>query len=129
MSLEELFCGIDDFCLEYSQKQTGDLKQLGQIGAKPGPKAGLCQSEIMTIIIHFHQSDYRTFKGYYTKHVLKYLRREFPELVSYNRFVELMPTVTVMLCLYPKSVMGVNQKVVEVGERSPKSIKMVDVTV
>jgi len=26
-------------------------------------------------------------------------------------------------------VMGVNQKVVEVGERSPKSIKMVDVTV
>jgi len=40
----------------------------------------------MTIIIAFHQSGYRTFKHYYLQQVSRYLRAEFPDLVSYNRF-------------------------------------------
>ena len=36
----------------------------------------------MTILIHFHQSQYRTFKAYYTVHVQVHLHREFPHLVS-----------------------------------------------
>jgi len=43
----------------------------------------------MTIIVAFHQSHYRTFKHYYLTLVTNY-RNYFPELVSYNRFVELM---------------------------------------
>ncbi len=43
----------------------------------------------MTIIVHFPQSNYRYFKYYYQQHVQKYLKDYFPELVSYNRFVEL----------------------------------------
>jgi len=43
-------------------------------------------SEIMTILIHFHQSHYRHFKAYYTEYVLERLRGEFPGLVSYQRF-------------------------------------------
>jgi len=54
----------------------------------------------MTIIIHFHQSHYRDFKAYYTQHVLVHLRSEFPGLVSYTRFVELMPTALLPLCVY-----------------------------
>ncbi len=57
-------------------------------------------SEIMTIVIHFHQSYYRNFKAYYTHHVSKYLRSEFPDLVSYNRFIELMPRVQLPLLAY-----------------------------
>ena len=34
----------------------------------------------MTILIHFHQSHYRTFKACYTEHVLVRLRPEFPQL-------------------------------------------------
>lgn len=97
MSLLELFCNVDDFCLLFtnlSQQQC-----LGRV-KKPGPKPKLTASEIMTIIIFFHISHYRNFKHYYTDYVLKHLRSEFPELVSYNRFVELMPTTFIPLCLY-----------------------------
>jgi transposase len=54
----------------------------------------------MTIIIHFHQSHYRDFKAYYTQYVMIHLRSEFPGLVSYTRFVELMPTALLPLCVY-----------------------------
>jgi hypothetical protein len=48
----------------------------------------------MTILIHFHQSNYRNF---YLEHVMTHLRNEFPGLVSYNRFVELISSVIVPL--------------------------------
>lgn len=60
----------------------------------------------MTILIHFHQSHYRTFKAYYTEHVLLRLRPEFSELVSYNRFVELMPTVFGPIAAYLQQCRG-----------------------
>jgi hypothetical protein len=58
------------------------------------PRVSLCISEIMTILIHFHQSNYRNF---YLEHVMTHLRNEFPGLVSYNRFIELIPSVIVPL--------------------------------
>ena len=60
----------------------------------------LCASEIMTILIHFHQSHYRDFKAYYCEHVQKHLHSEFPGLVSYSRFVEYIPSVLMPLCAY-----------------------------
>ena len=54
----------------------------------------------MTILIHFHQSHYRDFKAFYTQHVCEHMRSEFPTLVSYTRFVELMPSVLPAMCLY-----------------------------
>ncbi len=60
----------------------------------------LSLSEILTIIIHFHQSNYRTFKHYYLEYVCQHLQDEFPKLVSYNRFVELMPRALIPLCCY-----------------------------
>jgi hypothetical protein len=66
----------------------------------------LCLSEVMTIIVLFHQSNYRNFKSFYTEHVFKYLVWAFPRLVSYNRFVELMPSALVPLCGYLQSRKG-----------------------
>jgi transposase len=66
----------------------------------------LILSEIMTIIVWFQQSSYRTFKDYYLKEVCQHLRSEFPNLVSYNRFVELMPTALVPLCYYLQTRKG-----------------------
>jgi Transposase DDE domain len=43
---------------------------------------------------------YRTFKGFYTQHVHAHLRAEFPQLVSYTRFVALMPRYLVPLAVY-----------------------------
>jgi hypothetical protein len=80
---------------------------LGPSRGKPGPKPTLSLSEVMTIIIHFHQSEYRHFKAYYTKHVMVHLQSEFPKLVSYNRFVELMPGALLPLCVYLHTRFGV----------------------
>jgi hypothetical protein len=92
-----------------NQEQGSELARLGQEREKPGPKASLDLSEIMTIIIHFHQSNYRTFKSYYCQYVCNHLRSEFPGLVSYNHFVALMPQTAVMLCLYLNSRLGVSR--------------------
>ena len=63
----------------------------------------MCMSEIMTIIIYFHLSNIRTFKQYYLGYVSMHLKEAFPELVSYNRFVELMKTVLVPLTIFLKT--------------------------
>jgi hypothetical protein len=96
MSILELFCDVDDFCQEFAQPQV--WPQLGR--GKRGPQPSLSLSEVMTIMVHFHQSHYRTFKAYYLDHVLQHLRAEFPGLVSYTRFVELMPLAVLPLCVY-----------------------------
>ena len=98
MSLLALFCDVDDFCIAFEQYL--ERQRIGPVKGKRGPKPELSLSEIMTIIIHFHQSNYRHFKAYYTKHVVVHLRSEFPNLVSYNRFVELMPDALLPLCAY-----------------------------
>ena len=98
MELLELFCDVDDFCQAFVPHWHQQLLQNQVIKRVREP--GLSLSERMTIMIHFHQSHYRDFKAYYTQHVLKHLRSEFPGLVSYNRFVELMPAMLVPLCVY-----------------------------
>lgn len=104
MSLLELFCYVDDFC-QMVEPQV-EAQRL-QDGLQHRRRAGeLCSSEIMTILIHFHQSQYRTFKAYYTHQVLQHLRSEFPHLVGYARFVQLMPHVLSLLCAYLFSLFG-----------------------
>lgn len=103
-SLLELFVSVDDFCQVFLPFWE---RKLMQDGSKKRRRAGeLSISEIMTILIHFHQSHYRDFKTYYTDHVCKHLRNEFPKLVSYARFVILMPSVLGPLSAYLKSRYG-----------------------
>ena len=103
MSLLNLFVAVDDFCQLLTVQQPQPV--LGRVG-RSGRKPSLATSEVMTIIIYFHMSRYRDFKTYYTQYVMKHLRREFPNLVSYTRFVELMPTALRPLCLYLKTRFG-----------------------
>lgn len=98
MSLLEMFCNVDDFCQRFEPKW--EEYQLTNGLRKRRRRPQLCMSEIMTILIHFHQSQYRTFKDYYTKYVKVHLATEFPHLVSYGRFIELIPGMLVPLCIY-----------------------------
>ena len=95
MSLLELFCDVDDFWQAFCP--TWQQQRLASNTIKRVRQTQLCASEIMTIIIHIHQSGYRDFKRYYTRHVLSHLRSEFPNLVSYQRFVALMPRMGIPL--------------------------------
>jgi hypothetical protein len=104
MSVLELFCAVDDFCLNFEAKWHN---QCLSDGTKRRLRTReLALSEIMTILILFHQSHYRTFKAFYTEHVSVHLRSEFPGLVSYNRFVEFFPSALVPLLVYLHSCLG-----------------------
>jgi Transposase DDE domain len=93
-----MFCDIDDFCNWYEPLYTQRLLQDSQ--RQRIRQGQLCLSELMTIIVYFHASHYRDFKHYYTDYVAVHLRPYFPHLVSYSRFVELMPRTLVPLCGY-----------------------------
>lgn len=75
MSNEEtliaLFCLIDDFCKRSEPKWQKLLIEFseGKHHEKAHRKPQLSTSEILTILIYFHQSGYRTFKQYYNCHV------------------------------------------------------------
>lgn len=103
MTLLELFCDVDDFCQSFNRQHA---RLLSRAVGKRVRQPGLRESEIMTIVIHFHQSGYRNFKDYYTQHVLVHLRGEFPQLVSYSRFVTLMQRVVVLLWAYAQARCG-----------------------
>jgi hypothetical protein len=104
MSVLELFCDVDDFCRSFEPFWH---KQSLASGSKQRNRAReLALSEIMTILILFHQSHYRTFKAFYTEHVCVDLRGEFPSLVSYTRFVEFFSSALVPLCVYLHSCLG-----------------------
>src|SRR5579883_1124869 len=98
MEIEKLFCEVDDFCEIFEKKWQQEL--LSSSERKRNKKFNLYLSEVMTIIIYFHQSSYRNFKDYYTKHVENHFRKYFPNLVSYNRFVELKKSALIPLCWY-----------------------------
>src|ERR1051326_6871014 len=104
MSLLELFCHVDDFWLAFAPAWKQMLLHSKQI--KRQRSGHLAESEIMTILIHFHQSHYRDFKAFYTQHVLPHLRSDFPGLVSYSRFVSLIPSVLVPLAAYLETCRG-----------------------
>lgn len=103
-SLEELFCHIDDFCQQFEPKWHQLL--LGEGVQHRQRQRSLSLSEIMTILVSFHQQQYRNFKAFYCKHVCVHWREAFPGLVSYNRFVEWIPSVLLPLCVYLKHCFG-----------------------
>jgi len=65
--------------------------------------AAMHLSEVMTILVLFHGSGYRTFKHFYLRHVAVHLRGEFPRQVSYNRFVERVPEALLALAAFLRS--------------------------
>src|SRR2546423_5886694 len=103
MSLLELFCDVDDFMLRFRPQWKAEQLAAGK---QPERAGQLCPSEVMTILIHFHQSHYRTFKSYYMRHVQEHLSREFPHLISYQRFIALIPSVLIPMLAYLQSCYG-----------------------
>ncbi|HEY0753431.1 MAG TPA: IS982 family transposase [Ktedonobacteraceae bacterium] len=103
MSVLELFCAVDDFWRSFEPQWKANRLGVGNQRARAGQ---LCPSEVMTILIHFHQSHYPTFKAYYTEHVQVHLTKEFPHLVSYPRFVALIPHMMLPMLAYLQTCYG-----------------------
>ncbi len=100
IDITRIYCDLDDFYNEFEEeweKTLLDSKDVHQVDVN---EFALSPSEVMTIIIAFHLSNYRTFKHFYTKHVQKFWRDAFPTLVSYPRFIALQKYIIIPLCAY-----------------------------
>ena len=106
MSIIALFCEIDDFFLAYEKWQATHCLPKETPPETRGCPRKLHPSEVMTLLIAFHESGYRTLKHFYQKHVCVYWRGEFPHLVSYSRFVQLQEEVLTLLTLYLSAHLG-----------------------
>jgi hypothetical protein len=91
--LVTIFCEIDDFCKSLVKENQLYVQTKGR-------KPVLQWSEILTIIVFYHHSGFKNFKYYYNTHVKINLAKDFPNQVSYNRFVELMQQAALPLMLY-----------------------------
>ncbi len=98
--LTTVFCAVDDFCMHYENV----YKKQALENRKPfrGTPSNLAISEVISILILFHPSGFRTFKQFYL-HLRVYHKGDFPYLVSYTRFVELIPSALIPLCSFLKS--------------------------
>ena len=88
--ITEIFLQVDDFCNEFKYEYAkNQIKQLSCDKKTRNRKTGLCDSEVITLLIAFHSGQFRNFKHFYQSYCLVHLKKEFPTLVSYNRFIEL----------------------------------------
>ena len=71
MSILDLFCSVDAFWRQF--EPLWEQQHVAR-GRRRRRATRLHPSEIMTILILFQQSGYRTFKGFYTQHVQTQLR-------------------------------------------------------
>ena len=93
--IDEFDKNFEKIVSDHSLVRNTDLKQRNR-------KSTLSDSEVMTILILFHSGHYRDLKHYYINHVKNHMKSEFPETVSYNRFVELQKKVVVKLAIFLK---------------------------
>ena len=85
-SLEALFWDVDDFCQAFEPQWNRQLLNDG-VKRRNRPRQ-LSLSTILTLLIAFLHQGYRTFKGYYQRHVREHWATAFPGLVSSQRFVD-----------------------------------------
>ena len=97
MDFTNLYVAVDDFWRGFRENYQRRLIADGHRQRWRQPQ--LRVSEIMTILIAFQTSNYRTFKHFYL-YLLAHHRRDFPDLISYNRFIEQIPQVTIPLFAY-----------------------------
>ena len=106
MDIITLFCEIDDFLLIFEEWLQTKALRLPEGEKKRKRSRRLHASEVMTILVYFHQSKYQTFKDYYLKAVCEHLRWAFPNPVSYSRFLELIPETLMPLWAYLQTRFG-----------------------
>ncbi|MEK6478447.1 IS982 family transposase [Catalinimonas sp. 4WD22] len=99
--LIHMFMLLDDFCKAFRTWQ--ESKQIGILPNGSGRPSKLSASEVLTILIYYHYSGYKCFAYFYKDMVLGgALKSYFPNAVSYNRFVELIPDQLALLYIFLK---------------------------
>ncbi|MBV8357721.1 MAG: IS982 family transposase [Deltaproteobacteria bacterium] len=102
--LVETFCAVDDFCKAFLPQWEAHL--IGNGTAPRGPESGLCVSEIITILLVLHGSQFKYLKSFYQGVMGDVLRQYFPGMPCYERFVTLQKSVFIPLMFFLLSRLG-----------------------
>ena len=96
--ITEIFYLTDEFCKDFEKTISKHT-----LGNEPRRKPKMSQSEVITIMILFHYGSFKNMKHFYEYFVKQHLKSEFPQTVSYNRFVELMQSVILPMTIFLKT--------------------------
>ncbi len=106
LAITELFCLIDDFTIRL--RKTCAQEKMEYFPKRMRVReCRTCLSEVMTILLLFHRSGYRTFKHFYLYYVREHLRHLFPNLVGYSRFVQLTSEAFFPMFCFAKEHQGI----------------------
>ncbi len=96
--LVEIFFNADNFYKEVLNNQCPKL-----FSKKHRNRKGkLSLSEIITILIFYQLYGAEDFKHFYMNTLLPHYKKDFPDLISYNRFVQLLPRALFPMVLFLK---------------------------
>lgn len=99
--LIEIFFNADNFCKEFSTIGVQNKKTIGS--KKHRNRSGkLTLSEIITILIFYQLYGAEDFKHFYLNTLMRHYKKDFPDLVSYARFVRLIPRALMPMLLFLK---------------------------
>ena len=101
----EIYCIADDFCKNFSE----ELKNIRTLPSSDGKKhrnrpCQMSDSEIMTVLLLFHFGSFKNFKHYYLHYICQHLKKDFPQQLSYNRFVAIEHRVFVPMMFFLNTV-------------------------
>lgn len=99
--LMEIFFNADNFCKKLSTEQIENKKMNGNKKHR-NRKGKLTLSEIITILIFYQLYGAEDFKHFYINTLMNHYKKDFPDLVSYPRFVRLIPRALTPLVLFLK---------------------------
>ena len=102
--LVDIFFYTDEFCKDFSKTLVGAQLRSDNAKKSRNKPCKLSDSEVITILIAFHLGGYRNLKHFYTQYVQVHLTKEFPETVSYNRFVELQQKALLPMVIFLKTM-------------------------
>jgi hypothetical protein len=91
--ITEIFCITDEFCKKFDEEVKNLNKLPGDGKRRRNRPCEMSDSEIITILIMYHFGDFKNFKHYYLHFIRIHLKKEFPEALSYSRFIQLEPRV------------------------------------
>ena len=98
--ITEIFCLVDDFCKEIDKAKEGHVLSANSKIKSRKRQCKLSDSEVITIMIAFHLKQFRNIKHFYINYIQKHMQGEFPQTVSYNRFVELQQKAFIPMCVF-----------------------------
>lgn len=103
LQLIKIFCDADDFWKKFRSEWEAHL-----IGNQERiTHSALTASEIISIVSFYHHSGFKTFKHYFILYVQPILKKFFPSILSYNRFIELIKSVMVPIFFFLQTLLGV----------------------